>query len=187
MDIVKRVKGLLLIPETEWLTIEQEPGTAAFLFSHYVIYLAAIPPVADFIGRAAIGVSVPNQGTIRVSLFAGLLGAVIEYLLTFIAIYAVAIIIDLLAPKFGAQKNFANALKLTVYSCTPAWLAGVFLLVPGLRFLTILGLHGVYLLWIGLRQLMKVPSDNTLGYVATIAVCAFVAFMAAMIPHALVG
>jgi len=187
MDIVKRVKGILLIPDTEWSTIEQEPGTPSYLFAEYVAYLAAIPALAGFIGRSVIGVSVPALGTVRVPLFAGLLGAVIEYVLTFVVVYVVAIIIDLLAPKFGAQKNFPNALKLTVYSCTPAWLAGIFLLIPGLRFMTVLGLYGIYLLWLGLQRLMKAPSETALGYVAAVAVCAFVAFLAAMIPQALVG
>ncbi len=155
VDIVKRVKGILLIPDTEWRTIEQEPGTPGYLFPQYVVYLAGIPAVAGFIGACVIGVSVPAIGTIRAPLYSALLGAVVGYVLTFVFIYILALIIDLLAPRFGAQKNFSSALKLTVYSYTPSWLAGVFLLIPGLRFLTILGLYGVYLLWTGLPRLMK--------------------------------
>jgi len=185
MDIVKRVKGILLIPETEWLTIEHEPGTPANLFPEYVVYLAAIPAIAGFIGASVIGVSVPGLGTIRVPLFAGLLGAVIGYLMSFVVVYVVAVIVDLLAPKFGAQKNFPNALKLAVYSHTPAWLAGIFLLIPGLRFLTVLGLYGVYLLWTGLPRLMKAPPDRALGYLVTAAVCAIAIAFAALIPQIL--
>ena len=62
-------------------------------------------------------------------------------------VYAVALVVDLLAPTFGGQRNFPNALRLTVYSYTPVWLAGIFLLVPGASFLAILGLYGFYLLW----------------------------------------
>ena len=46
-----------------------------------------------------------------------------------------ALIIDGLASTFGGQKNQPNALKLVVYSMTPAWLVGVFSLIPGLRIL----------------------------------------------------
>jgi len=188
MDIVKRVRGILLAPDIEWSEIAQEPGTPAYLFPNYVVYLAAIPALAGLIGASVIGVSAPPLGTIRAPLFAGLLAAVIGYLLSFVVVYAVAIIIDLLAPKFGALKNFPNALKLTVYSHTPGWLAGIFLLIPGLRFLTILGLYGVYLLWTGLPRLMKVPADKALGYMASVVVCALVIGLAAvLIPQALVG
>jgi hypothetical protein len=37
-----------------------------------------------------------------------------------------AIIIDALAPTFLGRKNQENAMKLAVYSMTPAWLAGIF-------------------------------------------------------------
>jgi len=81
-----------------------------------------------------------------------------------------------LAPTFGASRNPANALKLAVYSHTPCWLAGIFLLSPGLWVLRILGLYGLYLMWLGLPVLMKAPSSekSTIGYFAAIAVGAIV-------------
>ena len=175
MNIVGRVKGILLTPETEWAAIEHEPGTPAYLFPHYVVYLAAIPPLAGFIGSSIIGVAGP-AGTIRVPLFAGLLGAVMAYVLSFAIVYAVAIVIDQLAPKFGGQKDFSSALKVTVYAFTPYWVLGLCQLIPGLRFVGHVGaLFGIYLLWIGLPRLMKAPSDRLLGYVAATSACAVVA------------
>ena len=62
-----------------------------------------------------------------------------------------ALIIDGLAPTFSGQKNQENAMKLAVYSMTPAWLAGVFALIPGLGFLRLLALlYSVYVFWLGL-------------------------------------
>jgi hypothetical protein len=175
MDVFKRVKGIMLTPETEWPAIELEPGTPAYLFSGYVVYLAAIPPIAGFIGSSIVGVTVAPMGTFRVPLFAGLLGAVIAYLLSFVIVYAVAIIIDQLAPRFGGQKDFANALRLTVYCFTPYWVAGIFQLVAGTRFLAyVIALFGVYLLSIGLPRLMKPPPDKKVGYVVAAAACAIV-------------
>src|SRR5690348_13868030 len=107
MNIVGRVKGILFTPETEWAAIEHEPGTPAYLFPRYVVFLAAIPPLAGFIGSSIIGVSAPG-GTIRVPLLAGLLGAVMGYVLSFVVVYAIAIIVDQLAPRFGGQKDFPN-------------------------------------------------------------------------------
>ena len=104
----------------------------------------------------------------------GLLRAVIVYVATFAVVYLIACVIDLLAPRFGAQKNFDNALKLTVYSYTPVWLAGIFLLIPGLNFLVILGLYGIYLLWRGLPVLMRAPDDRVLAYTAVVTACALV-------------
>ena len=175
MDIVSRVKGILLTPETEWATIEHEPGTPSYLFPHYVVYLAAIPPLAGFIGSSIVGVAGPG-GTYRVPLFAGLLGAVIAYVLSFAVVYAVAIIIDQLAPQFKGQRDFANALKVTVYAFTPYWVLGICQMIGGLRFVGYVGaLFGIYLLWLGLPRLMKAPADRAVPYVATAAACAIVA------------
>jgi Yip1 domain len=174
MDVVSRVKGILVAPEAEWAAIEKEPGTPGYLFSNYVVYLAAIPPVAGFIGSTIIGVAVPGIGTVRVPLFLGLLGAVIGYLLSFLVVYGVAIIVDQLAPRFGGAKDFSSALKLTVYAFTPYWLGGIFYLMAGLRFVGFLAaLYGLYLLWTGLPRLMRAPPDRAVAYVASAAACAF--------------
>ena len=77
-------------------------------------------------------------------------------------------------PRFGGKKNFPNAVKLSVYSHTPLWLAGIFLLVPGLSFLLILGLYGFYLLRVGLPLLMGVPEDRALRYAMTVTACALI-------------
>ena len=164
MNLVERVKGIILSPKTEWLVIAGEPGDAGYLFSNYVAILAAIPAVCGFIGTILIGGSV----------VVALLGAVIHYVLAFVTVYVVALIVNLLAPTFGSQKSFASALKLTVYSYTPSWLAGVFLLIPALSFLGILGLYGLYLLWLGLPPLMKTPPEKSIWYTITIVVCVIV-------------
>jgi len=165
-QLFQRVKAIILTPQTEWPVIAGEPGEPAALFTRYVAILALIPALAGFIGSALIG----RYATLG----SALISAIIGYVLTFVVVFVVALIIDALAPTFGAQKNFSNALKLTVYSYTPSWLAGIFLLVPGLSFLAILGLYGLYLLWLGLPPLMQVPRDKALPYAAAAIVIALI-------------
>ena len=166
MDIVERVKAILLTPKSEWLVIERESGDPVFLFTNYVAILAAIPAVCGFIGLSLIGV---------VGIGAGLVFAIVQYLLAFVTAYVLGLIIDALAPTFDAQKNPPNALKLAVYSMTPGWVAGIFLLIPVLGFLAfILGLYGFYLLWVGLPPLMKGPEEKAIVYTAATVLCAIV-------------
>jgi hypothetical protein len=165
-QLIERVKAILLTPQTEWPVIAREPGDVSVLFTRYVAILALIPALASFIGMFLVGSYVP--------FFSGLVSAIVSYLMTFVLVYVVALIVDALAPTFDAQKNFPNALKLTVYSFTPFWLAGIFSLVPGLSYLRILGLYGIYLAWIGLPPLMLAPRDKALPYVATVVICAVI-------------
>lgn len=174
MNLIERAKAIILSPATEWPVIERESGEPAYLFMNYVAILALIPAIAGFIGTSIIGVSVPVIGTVRVPFFTGLFSAIFGYVLTFVVVYVVGLIVDLLAPTFAGQKNSANALKLAVYSFTPAWLAGIFQIIPGLAFLSILGLYGIYLFWLGLPILMKAPKDKALVYTIAVVVCAIV-------------
>lgn len=170
MNLVARVKNILLDPDAEWPVIASESGGVTHLFTRYVAILALIPALCGFIGGSIIGISV-SVGTFRVPLIPGLINLVLGYIFTFIIVYAVALVIDALAPSFRTERNFPNALKLSVYSFTPAWLAGIFLLIPGLQFLTILGVYGLYLMWTGLTPLMGSPRDKSFFY----AICAVVA------------
>jgi hypothetical protein len=165
MQLVSRATAILATPRTEWPLIAREPAPLSLLIS-YVAILAAIPAVAGFIGKSLIGGYTPILG--------GLLRAVIAYVAMFAVVYLIAGLIDLLAPRFGGERNFSNALKLAVYAHTPFWLAGIFLLIPGLHFLLVLGLYGVHLLWTGLPVLMRTPQYRLLPYTMIVAVCALV-------------
>jgi Yip1 domain len=166
VEIIARAKAIMLTPHTEWQVIEREPGALTDLFGSYVAILAAIPALARFIGHSLIGGHDP--------MLHGLIRTVIAYAATFTVVYVLAGIIDLLAPKFGTQKNFPNALKLSIYSHTPLWLAGISLLIPGLNFLMLLGIYGACLLWVGLPPLMRVPEETRLLYTACVTACALV-------------
>ena len=151
-------------------------AVAVGLVSMFLFWVIGLPYYALLGAITGLFALVPLIGTVIAGgpLFAALIAAVVKYILTFVAIYIVALIVDALAPTFAGQKNFSNALKVTVYSYTPSWLAGVFLLIPGLRLLTILGLYGLYLLWLGLPSLMKSPEDKAIGYTAAVVICAII-------------
>jgi hypothetical protein len=165
MKLIERVKAILLTPRTEWPVIGRERATMAGLFIKYVAILAAIPEIAHLIGQAFVGEA-------HIPIESALVRAIVSYAVTLAMVYIIASVIDLLAPRFGGKKNFPNALKLSVYSHTPLWLAGVFLLIPGLNFLLILGLYGFYLLWVGLPILMGVPNERAFTYAIVATACA---------------
>jgi hypothetical protein len=174
MNVARRAYRILADPRAEWSKIESESGDAAYLLTGYVASLALIPAVFGFIGACVVGVTEPGAGIVRAPIFDGLFGAVLGYVMTCATVLVLGFIINVLAPLFGGRRNFDNAFKLAVYSSTPVWLAGIFLLAPGLRFLGLLGFYGAYLLWTGLPQLMKVPAQSVLTYTAIIAASACV-------------
>ncbi len=177
MNITERVKGILLKPREEWQTIAGETTPIAELYKNYIVLLAAIGPVASFIGMSLVGVSLPMGGAYRMSIAAGITHAIVHYVLSLVGVYVLALIIDALAPTFAAEKNIGQAFKLAAYSWTPGWLVGIFALIPALGFFGILGLYGIYLLYVGLPILMKSPQEKTTGYTIAVIIAAIIIFI----------
>ena len=188
MDLVSRVKAILLKPNDTWPEIKNESTTVKDLFTSYAAVLAAIPPIASFIGFSLIGMSGLNFHY-RIPLGSGLGHLIVSYAFSLVGIYVVGFIIDALAPSFGSSKNQLNAMKVAVYSWTPGWLAGIFLIIPSLSPISILvSLYGLYLFYVGLPILMETPKDKAMGYViVTIVVSIVVSFVAGTVSGALFG
>jgi len=175
MSLIERAKNSCFSPATEWTVIAGESTPPATLVTGYAAPLAAIGAVAGFIGGSVIGRTVPFVGTFRVGLVPGLVGAVFTFGLALLGIAILSVIINALAPTFGAQKDSVQALKLAVYSYTPAWIAGVLNILPLLGVLALFaGLYGIYLMYLGLPRLMKCPLDKAAGYTVVVVVCAIV-------------
>ncbi|MCC6888646.1 MAG: DUF1282 family protein [Hyphomicrobiales bacterium] len=162
LELLARVRAILLSPRSEWPAIAAESGDTPAI--RHVAILAAIPALARFVGGWLIGGFRP--------FLSALVGAVLAYVLAFVAVFAVAFAVDVLAPRFEARRGYSRALRLTAYSFTPLWLAGVVLLVPGASFLVLLGLYGIYLMWTGLPVLMRAPAAKAVPYAAAVAACA---------------
>jgi hypothetical protein len=172
MNAAARVRAILFDPVAAWAVIEKDVGDPAYVLSRYVALLALIPALASFVGATLIGVIAPGGGIIRAGLVDGLFGAIFSYAMNCAMVLILGLIIDLMAPTFGGRRDFEDAFKLAVYSCTPLWLAGIFLILPGLRFLLLTGCYSIYLLWLGIPRLMKVPEQQAANFTAVIVICA---------------
>ncbi len=173
MNVAWRAKAMLLDPLAEWARIEQEAGDPAYVLSRYVAVLALVPAVFGFIGASLIGVIVPGAGVVRAPIFGGLFGAIFGYAMACVTVLLLGLMIDLAAPSFGGRRDFDSAFKLAVYSFTPVWLAGIFLVLPGLRFLVLTGCYGAYLVWLGLPRLIKTPEEKSRSFAVLIVMTAW--------------
>lgn len=174
--VIERAKNIILKPKETWAAIDTEPATVQSIYVPYVVLLAAIGPIAQFIGGQVFGYGAFGV-TFRPSLGSALVSAILSYGLALATIFILALIIDALAPNLGGQKNQVQALKVAAYSATAGWLAGIFGLIPALAILGLLGLYGLYLLYLGLPVLMKVPEDKAAGYTIVVVIAAIVLFL----------
>jgi len=188
MNAVARAKAILFEPAAAWPGIEKDVGDPAFLLSRYVAVLALIPALSGFVGATLIGAIAPSGAIVRADLIDGALGAVFSYAASCAIVLLLGLTVNLLAPLFGGRRDFKDAFKLVVFSFTPLWLAGLFLLLPGLRFLLLTGAYGIYLFWLGAPRLTKLPEQQALNFTVLIVICACgLLFAAALMQRALFG
>jgi len=157
------------------MLISGESIPRATVITGYVVPLAAASAAAGFIGGPILGRTLPFIGTYRIPLFTGLSVAVFTVIMGVLAVFLVGAIITALAPTFGAQKDGAQAFKVAAYAFTPAWIGGLFQVLPILGVVALLGgLYGIYLLYLGLPRLMRCPDDKAAGYTAVVVICTIV-------------
>lgn len=163
--LVDRVKNILLNPKEEWLVIDGEAGDTKEVFT-YVAILAALPLIATIIGTVIIGFPIVY----------GVATGLVGYVMAFVVVYIVAFIINALAPTFNSDKHMPSALKLTAYSYTASWVAGILSFIPILGGLIALagGIYSLYTMYVGLPILMRTPQEKVTGYFIVALICAIV-------------
>ncbi len=173
--LLQRVLDILMRPRDTWLQIDAEDGNPARIYLGYLVFLAAIPAVAGFIGYSLIGVGAFGI-SVRVPVVQGLVSMVVGYVLSLAMVYVLALIANMLAPRFQAQQDMGSAFKLVAYASTAGMLGGVFSILPSLAMLGLLAaLYSVYLIYSGIPVLMKAPQEKAVGYTAALVVCGILA------------
>jgi hypothetical protein len=187
--LVDRAKNICLSPKTEWDVISGEATPLQQIIIQYVLPLAAVAAICEFIGTSLVGVNAGFFGSYKVPIGWGLAHVVYNVVMAVVFVCVLGVIIDALAPSFGGQKNFAQASKVAAYSWTPAWIAAILTIIPMLGILALLGaLYGLYVLYLGLPRLMKNPQEKALSYTVVVVISAIVlAVVVAVLGNLLVG
>jgi Yip1 domain len=171
--LLGRMKGMLLSPRGEWELIAAESTPTARLYTGFVVPLALLDALVAFVHVSIVGATDPLAGTVRVPFTDGLITSILVFGCGPLGILVVTWIIGALAPFFGAVRDRQRACAVATYASTPVWLATIFVLFPTvwppLQLLAIF--YHTYLLYSGLRVLVKAPRDRVLGYATTVVLC----------------
>ena len=157
MNLIDRIKNILLAPKQEWPHIAPEPASTQSLFVGYIMILAAIGPIAMMLRAFPLGI------------VSGIVGYCIGLGMTFL----MALIVDALAPSFGGEKNFVQSLKLVAYSYTAVWIAGIFQLLGALGGLIglLAVIYSFYTFFLGVPVLKKCPQEKAVAYTVVVLIC----------------
>ncbi|NLF24261.1 MAG: YIP1 family protein [Deltaproteobacteria bacterium] len=152
-SISERAMAVLTNPAAIWTTIREEQVSIKDVYMNYLIFMAAIPAVCEFVGGLFKGVP----------FFSSLIGHAVLYLLGLAGIWLTAIILEKLAVQFEGSAEFDNTFKLVAYSLTPFYVAGFLALVQVPFFAVLralLSLYGAFILFKGIGEMTSVPAEK---------------------------
>lgn len=168
-NLISRVIGIITKPKHEWETIEKETPNQSAILMGYVLPLAIVAALATFIGYGLVGVRISlgflGSAIVVKSITWGITQAITSLIVSVGGVFLTAFIIDSLAPSFKVEKNFGRSMQLVAYAYTPMWIGAVFTIYPNIALLgSLIGLYGLYLLWVGFDYTMKPAADKKTGY-----------------------
>jgi hypothetical protein len=166
MTAPSRIGRLIFRPKVEWDQIASEQTSVRALVLGYVLPLALLAPIATVIGMKTFdrnwdpvhGYLVPPERILATG--ATTYVAIVGSILLLAAIFA------LIAPMFGARRDFHATLKVAAYGSVPVLLAGATLLLPVMALVGLVGLcHSLFLFSLGAQRVLNVPAGNSAEYV----------------------
>ncbi len=160
-----RMKGMLFAPRAQWALIATEITPTRRIYINYIVPLALLDALVAYLHVTSGAVHVPFSGA--------MITASLVFGFGLLGIFLVALIINAVAPFFGAVSDRRLASAIAAYASTPIWLATVFVPFPTLWApLQVLAVSWhTWLLYLGLRLLMKAARDRVLGYATTVVLC----------------
>jgi hypothetical protein len=166
MNIVDRAKRICLSPDSEWPVIAGESATMGSLITGYALPLAALSALGSVLGTMFLGLGI--MFALRI--------AIMGLVMSLVGVVVLSVLIDALAPMFGAVKGSDGAAKVAAYAPTPAWIGGIFQIIPFLGgLLSLIGaLYALYLLYLGLIHVKKSPQDKAVIYTVVIVIITLV-------------
>lgn len=161
------VTQLITDPNSFFDALSRDQRPASDVFREFLWIVALVPPVSAFIGKTVVGIHGYTTPFART-----LLWAAYSYLFSLFGVWLTARAIEYVSPNFDTPRDFNGAFRLVAYTSAPAFLAGIFQLIPALSLLSVVGLYSLYLLYTYLPRVLQVPEDKaqTFSLVAVVVV-----------------
>lgn len=174
-----QAKDILLSPKEELQKIREAELSFIEIYKTYVVPLATIGFICQFIGMTLFGVSALGVGIVKWSPVKGIIFAFISLVLHLASLFIVAKVVE----KFTADKASNNDLNACfaylAYSNTPMYASLILSIIPALGLLSILFIvYTIYMLYVSSTVILEVDeSKKIVLIIVTIVVFIVVALL----------
>jgi hypothetical protein len=164
-------------PNGIWNEIQEEGLSPKEVYLRYLVFLAALPAIATYLGMVTIGMNIPlTNATFRWPVVGGLVTTVVSLAMSLVTVAVAAKVIELLGPKFKASPSFGDTVRLVAFAMTPSYIGGILGIIPVLSMLGLLfSLYALYVFYQGFQPMTGVASERKISYFIVSLIVSFVA------------
>ena len=163
--LLSHVWGLFAHPREEFLLIQKEQADRPTLYITYVLILAAIPPVAIFIGSAMTGWRIGEGDITRMTVPSTISLCILLYIAIIAEIYVLGRAIDWMRDTYtDLCKRSLSGLAMATYIVMPLLVFSVFAVYPTiwmiLLTMIVASSYSAYLLYAGVPIFFEIPKER---------------------------
>lgn len=161
---MKNLFNIIYDPNQTWPKIAESEFTIPQLYTRFIIWMAAIPPVAAYIGTVYSGWQVGIGEPVRLTTKSALLLSSMAYLAILVGVYILGRFVHWIAKTYGSEVTLNRALALVAYSGAPLFLVSICSVYPVLWLNTLFTLVGaamaIRILFVGTPIMMGVNDEK---------------------------
>ncbi len=164
MTLIGHILGVFYHPKEEWRDIREENYSVRQCFTSHVAYLAAIPPLAVFIGTTQFGFGITSEITFKLTVASALPIAIAFYFALMAGVGLMAWAVHWMERTYGSTSSWEDCMVLTTFTATPMFVAGLAGLIPILWVDVLIGVaavtYSIFLLYTGVPIMMKINEER---------------------------
>ena len=156
--------GIIFSPRDEWAAIRDKNDTAVLTYLKFVVPIALLPAVAWYFGSVEVGWQLGDR-VIKLTEESALQIMALFYLAMLIGTGMLGFMVHWMSETYEAEtSSLHKGIAIAAYTLSPLFVCGVIGFYPMLWLDMLLGCvaaaYAVYLLYIGVPIVMRIPSER---------------------------
>jgi hypothetical protein len=184
--MIQHTFGLLVRPSAQWQTVADLPESSFKTLVLYPCFLAILPAVAWYYGTTQVGWTVGDHGeTIKLTVASARQICILFYLTMVACVSIIGYFIHWMSDTYGAESTPTKGVVIAGLTATPLFIAGLVGFYPLLWLDMLVGVTAVcwavYLMYLGIPIVMKIPEERGFLFSSAVLAIAMVILICLMV------
>jgi len=184
--MIQHTIGLLLRPSEQWRVVAQLPEKSRNVLVLYPCIFALLPAIAWYYGTSQVGWTTGLQGNVvRLTVESAFQISVLFYLVMVGSVAIIGFFIHWMSKTYGAESTVSKGIVIAGLTATPLFITGLVGFYPTLWLDLLIGVvaisWSVYLMYLGIPIMMKIPEERGFLFSSAVLAIAMVVLVSIMV------